>query len=195
MERAVERAVKSYGRLDILFNNAGISQPFTLTDQQAEEDWDRIIRVDLKGVFLGCKYAIPIMKRQRSGSIISTGSTAAVGPSAGILAYVAAKGGVITMTRALAMELAPANIRVNCISPGGIDTPIWNAYAAGGRAVEQLKEGYAAITPLRRLGTPAEIAHAALYFASDESAFTTGENLVVGGGATVGTVFDSAQVE
>jgi len=180
VEKMVKTTVDTYGRIDILFNNAGIMGAFAPTAKTTEEKWDLIMNINLKGVFLGSKYAIPVMLDQGGGVIVNTASTAGMDALPNLPAYSASKGGVILLTKAMAMEYGKKNIRVNCICPGGIRTPI---AAASGVAGEQSPlPGQ----PLRRIGEPEDVAQAALYLASDDSSYITGAALVVDGGWTSG---------
>jgi len=181
-ERMVKVVVETYGRLDILFNNAGVMGRFASTAKTTEEHWDRIININLKGVFLGSKYAIPVMLDQGGGVIINTGSTAGIDALPYLSAYSASKGGVIQLTKAMAMEYGSKNIRVNCICPGGIKTPIAAASGVPGEHVPLPGQ------PIRRIGLPEDVAYAALYLASDESSYVTGAVLTVDGGWTSGRV-------
>jgi NAD(P)-dependent dehydrogenase (short-subunit alcohol dehydrogenase family) len=186
IEGAIKATIDTYGRLDILFNNAGIHCPLNPLEEISEANWDKVLDVNLKGTYLGCKYAIPIMKKQRSGNIISTASEAGIKAMRGMSAYGASKAGIISLTKTLALELADFNIRVNCICPGPTLTPIFgkaNPNAEVGNIISHIADEI----PLGRLGKPEEIAQAALYLISNEAAFITGHVLVVDGGATVGT--------
>ena len=177
----VAETVRAYGRLDILFNNAGVPQAFTPVEEVSAAMWDQIMGVNARGVFLGCKHAVPVMKRQGGGVIISTASTAALRPRPGSNAYAASKGAVVTLTKALALELAPAKIRVNCIAPVAADTPMLPGFI-GNKPLEEGKRGLIATIPLGRLAQPEDIAQAALYLASDEASLVTGVCLEVDGG-------------
>jgi 3-oxoacyl-[acyl-carrier protein] reductase len=179
-ERMINTTVESFGKLDILFNNAGISLLPTPTEELQEELWDRVMGVNAKGIFLGCKYVIPVMKRQGSGVIINTGSASGVRPRPGMCAYCASKGAAIVLTKALAIELAPSGIRVNCINPVATETPM-SAWLATSEANKRVIE----TIPLGRFAKPREIALAALYLASDESAMVTGISLDVDGGRSI----------
>ena len=177
VEAMVQMTVERYGRLDCAFNNAGIpGKVGTSVIDYEEEDWDRVIAVDLKGVWLGMKYAIPHLEKRGGGSIISTASIAGLSGLSGIGAYCASKGGVIALTRAAAGEWAPKGIRINCICPGGIVTGI------AGRDPERARDNFARIHPLGRAGEPLDIANAALWLASDDATFVTGQAIVVDGG-------------
>ena len=184
VQRMVKSAVDAYGRLDILFNNAGMQGKYIMTADLPEETWDNIIATNLKGVFLGCKYAIPVMLNQGSGVIINTASTAGMLGLPGSQAYCASKAGVIQLTKSAALEYADKNIRINCICPGGITTPL----SGIGKALTDA----ASIPPfhqpqaMRRFGSPEEVAKVALYLASDDSSFVTGTLSVVDGGWSAG---------
>jgi NAD(P)-dependent dehydrogenase (short-subunit alcohol dehydrogenase family) len=183
----VAAAVQRWGRLDVIYNNAGIGGGEGSVADCTEEVWDRVIAVDLKGVWLGMKHAIPHMLASGGGSIISTASIAAVLGFAGLGAYGAAKAGVAELTRVCAIEYADRGIRANCILPGGILTPIIynNPGLAAPMDPEMLRPAMARMQPIPRAGLPEDIANAALWLASDESSFVTGQSIVVDGGYTV----------
>ena len=170
-------AVRNYGRVDILFNNAGIEGPSTKLANLKEEDWDRVIAIDLTSVYLGMKYVIPEMIKQGGGVILSTASVAGLVGFQGSGAYAAAKAGVINLSRLAALEYADKNIRVNCICPGVIETPMVER-VMGGRPRERIVRS----EPIGRLGRPEDIANAALFLASDESSFATGAPFIIDGG-------------
>ncbi len=172
-------AVERFGRLDVLCNNAGIQGGLAKTADCSEEDFDRTIAVNLKGVFLGMKYAIPLMLRTGGGSIINTSSMAALVAFPEMPAYCAAKGGVSMITKLTAAEYAAEGIRVNAILPGAIKTGMTDALPADYLA------GAIAGTPLGRIGTGDEIANLALFLASDESSFITGTLTPIDGGYTL----------
>ena len=184
---AVQTAVNRYGKLDILVNNAGITGtqasggPVSI-ENATEEAWDRVMAVNAKGVFLGTKYAIPEMRRAGGGSIINISSVSGlVGdrkPSAG--AYPASKGAVRLLTKATAIQYAGEWIRCNSVHPGLIETPMTDSTFPTPRD----REERIAITPIKRIGTPEDIAYGALYLASDESSYITGIELVIDGGFT-----------
>jgi NAD(P)-dependent dehydrogenase (short-subunit alcohol dehydrogenase family) len=184
VRKLIDGALESYGRIDVLYNNAGVGYSSTLSMRDIlktpEEDWDRVLAINLKSVFLTCKYAIPEMIKTGGGSIINTSSIAALIGGEDAHAYTAAKGGMISLSRALAVEFGPKNIRVNCICPGVIDTPMVEP------VVGPLKDASRPFrfSPIQRLGRPDDIAYCALYLASEESSFVTGSVFVVDGGVT-----------
>lgn len=185
-ERMVEVTVDVFGKLDVLFNNAGIPMAPTPVEEVEENAWIRIMDTNVKGIFLGCKYAIPIMKKHGGGVIINTASATGVRPQPCFSTYAASKGAVILLTKALAIELAPDKIRVNCLSPASVDTAMLPRFiddsgARNSRYEEEIK-GYINAIPLGRLVGPQEIARAALFLASDDAAMITGDNLLVDGG-------------
>jgi NAD(P)-dependent dehydrogenase (short-subunit alcohol dehydrogenase family) len=181
--RAVEETIRTFGRLDILFNNAGVFVPHTVPDC-TEEEWDETIDISLKGTFLMSKFALPAMIARGRGVIINNSSGWGLVGGDAAAAYCAAKGGVVLLTKAMAIDHGRQGIRVNCICPGDVETPMlpedarrrgmtWEAYLAG-----------AANRPLGRIGQPEEIARAALFLASDDASFMTGAALAVDGGGT-----------
>ncbi len=180
-ERMIRTTQDHYGRLDILFNNAGIGMPFIPVEEIEENFWHRIMDVNAKGIFLGCKYAVPFMKRQGGGVIINTASISGVRPRPGLSAYSASKGAAILLTKALAIELAPFKIRVNCINPVVVDSPFLTKSFDISK-LDEVKKAMVSTIPLGRLGQTEDIAHAALYLASDESSMVTGLSLDVDGG-------------
>lgn len=185
VERMVRMAVEEFGKLDILFNNAGIGmhKPF---DETSEDDWDRVIDVNLKGVFLGCKHAVPQMLKQGGGVIVNTASEIGLVGARNYAAYCASKGGVIQLTRALALELSDKKIRVICLCPGVTSTPLLERGIRNSPDPEARRASLIEGVPLRRIATPEEIARGALFLASDDSSFMTGAVLVMDGGATAG---------
>ena len=188
----VALAERQYGRLDILFSNAGIGIMVPVLEMSLA-DWRRQTAINLDGVFLSVKHAVPAMRRSGGGSIIITSSVAGLRGSIGLAGYCATKGGVRLFAKALAMECAMAgdNIRVNTIHPGIIDTPIWGKLpvAAGGRnAPIDPHERSRAGVPLARAGTAQDIANAVLYLASEQSSYVTGSEVVIDGGITAGSV-------
>ena len=179
-QRAVQTAESRYGRLDILVNNAGITIHGTI-EETSEADWDRIMAINLKGVFLGTKYAIPAMRRAGGGSIINISSGAGIAPAPGTsAAYAATKGGVRIFSKATAVQHAKDHIRCNSVHPGPVDTPMVRGPQTDPARLAELTGR----VPLGRLGTSAEIAYGVLYLASDESSYVTGSELVIDGGRT-----------
>ena len=174
--------LKTFGKLNILFNNAGIPQTSHNIEDYTEEMFDQVVNVNVKGVFLGCKYAVPIFKQQgKGGVIINTASIAASRPRPGQNIYAASKGMVVTLTRALANELAEVRIRVVAINPVAVDTPMFYGFI-GDRDESEARKSFVASIPLGRFAQPEDIAYAALYLASDESSLVTGSILDVDGG-------------
>lgn len=174
--------LETFGNLNILFNNAGIPQTSHNIEDYTEEMFDQVLNVNVKGVFLGCKYAVPIFKQQgKGGVIINTASIAASRPRPGQNIYAASKGMVVTLTRALANELAEARIRVVAINPVAVDTPMFYGFI-GDRDESEARKSFVASIPLGRFAQPEDIAYAALYLASDESSLVTGSILDVDGG-------------
>ncbi len=190
VQAMVAATVERWGRLDALFNNAGSGHSYCEVDEFDLERFQRDVMVLLGSCFLGVKYAAPIMKRQRSGSIINNGSTAGVTTDGSSAEYSACKAGVIHVTKVWATELAEHRVRVNCISPGAIITPIFWGGQTGHTAQEnaaraaRLTRWFEDSMPQGRAGAADDIAHAAVYLASDESVHVTGVNLMVDGGLT-----------
>jgi NAD(P)-dependent dehydrogenase (short-subunit alcohol dehydrogenase family) len=180
----VDHAVATYGRLDCLYNNAGVmpEADHSVTDTSVEV-WDQVMAVNLRGVFLGCKYAIPAMEANGGGSIINIASfVAIVGCSVPQDAYTASKGAVLSLTRSLAVQFGPKGIRTNAICPGPVETPLlmdWLVKDEDAKRIRLVRN------PTGRFGKPEEIVHMAVYLASDESRWTNGASLVVDGGITV----------
>jgi NAD(P)-dependent dehydrogenase (short-subunit alcohol dehydrogenase family) len=188
IKSAVERAVKEYGHLDIMFNNAGLVGAVGPIEAVSADDWDRTVAVLLRSVFLGIKYAVEPMRKAGGGSIISTSSVASFLPFPYGAAYAASKGAVISLSRAAALQLGRDRIRVNCICPGVVSTPIWGVMPGmDDPAVLEEVLGHAQTIP--RVGKPEDIANMALFLAGDESQWVTGQAMVVDGGFTVGPTF------
>jgi NAD(P)-dependent dehydrogenase (short-subunit alcohol dehydrogenase family) len=183
--RMVEITVNTWNRLDILFNNAGISVVGTV-ETLTEEEWDRVMGINLKSVFLGSKFAIPHMRRQGGGCIINMASSNGIRPFANRDAYSASKGAIISLTKGMALGFVKDNIRVNCLCPGTVETAILNGVASKLYPdMETARQAFMARQPMGRMGKPEEIAYAALYIASDEAAFMTGSALVIDGGMSL----------
>jgi NAD(P)-dependent dehydrogenase (short-subunit alcohol dehydrogenase family) len=191
VEAAVRRAVDAFGRLDVMFNNAGALGTVGPVDEIPVDEFDATMALLLRSAFLGMKYAAPVMKAQRAGSIISTSSIAGIVGGDAPHVYATAKAALLHLSRSVALELAPHFVRVNCIAPGGILTPLVMGGVSGVRQLEeQAKAGLARFQPIPRAGMPDDIAHTALWLASDESSFVTGQTIVVDGGATAGTPWE-----
>jgi len=178
VQSMIEAARTRFGRLDIIFNNAGVEGEQAPTADCSEENFDRVISINLRGVFLGMKYAIPLMIEGGGGSIINAASVAGLVGFPGLPAYCASKGGVIQLTKTAALEYAMQSIRVNAICPGVIWTPMVQRLAVSAEAEAAFRE----MEPVGRFGTPDDVASMALFLASDESSFVTGAALPVDGG-------------
>src|SRR5215468_952505 len=177
---AVRLATDRYGRLDILVNNAGIIIPRVAIEDRTVEEWDRVMAVNARGVFLGTKHAIPAMRRTGGGSIVNISSVAGIGQSLHQEpAYAASKGAIRIFTKVTASQHAKDNIRCNSVHPGPVDTDMFHSAFSDKEAMHRRLER----VPLRRMGTVAEIVTAVLYLASDESSYMTGSELVIDGGA------------
>ncbi|HEY8691470.1 MAG TPA: SDR family NAD(P)-dependent oxidoreductase [Chloroflexota bacterium] len=188
VRRLMETVRRECGRLDVLFANAGIGGFGTFLDRISEERWQRLLDVDLSGPFLCLKYGIPLLIESGGGSVILTASIGGLAAFPGSAGYSAAKGGIIAMARTAAIEYAAQQVRVNAICPGYIQTQL----SAGSHTDEQEREAFwgklASDTPLRRMGTPRDIANMALFLASDESSYITGVAIAVDGGVTAGNI-------
>ena len=179
----VDVVVEEHGRIDVLVNNAGFGFAATVVETE-EADWDRLMSVNLKGVYLGCKYVVPVMARQGGGSIVNTASAAGLVGVPDRAAYCASKGGVIAMTRAMAIDHVDEGVRINCVAPGTVESPYFDEIFAATDDPEGLRRLMEARHPMGRLGSPDEVAGSVLYLASDESSFVTGSVLSVDGGMT-----------
>ena len=182
VEAAVERTVDEFGRLDFAFNNAGVEQPVKPLDQISDDEFERLMEVDLRGVFLCMKHEVPAMLKNGGGVIVNTGSGAAIKGIAGQAGYCAAKFGVIGLTKAAALDYAAQNIRVNAVCPGYVDTPMMQRFTGG------TPEGWQKVlgnVPVGRPASPDEIAGTVLWLCSDAAAYVIGQALVVDGGQTV----------
>lgn len=186
VKNVFQEVQKKYGRLDILYNNASIylaEKDGRIVDIE-EDIWDRVIAVNLKSIYLFCKYAIPLMIKSGGGSIVNTASSAGVIGIPNCDAYTATKGAVIALTRSMAVEYGPKNIRVNCIAPAAIKTPMLGLSNLDNPNFDE-KSFLALRTPLRRYGDPEEIANIAIFLASDESSYINGAIIVADGGITI----------
>ena len=183
---AVDAAVARYGRLDVMFNNAGFGGALGPIDETSESDYDITMDVLVKGVFFGIKHAARVMKTQESGSIVNTGSVAGLNAGYSPHLYAAAKAAVIHLTRSTAVEMAEWNVRVNCVCPGFIATPLAAGLDADEEQMARFRETNANAQPLHRVGEPSDIADAVVFLSSDEAAFITGHAQVVDGGAMLG---------
>lgn len=181
VKKAVENVVEKYGKLHVLVNNAGIECTGSVTEL-SEESWDRVISINLKGTFLCSKYCAPRIAQSGGGTIINVASVLGLIGSKGEAAYCASKGGIISLTRAMALDFAGEGIRVNCICPGSVLTPTFKRVMTANGAYESSFAKNLEKIPLRRVAEPNEIAHAALYLASNESSYMTGSALVIDGG-------------
>jgi NAD(P)-dependent dehydrogenase (short-subunit alcohol dehydrogenase family) len=182
--KTVDRTMEAFSRLDILFNNAGVFFPNNAVDC-SEEEWDLTIDINLKGTYLMSKFALPYMIAQKYGVIINNGSGWGIVGGNEAISYCASKGGVVLMTKAMAIDHARQGIRVNCLCPGDVETPMLDEDArVRGMSWEEYHAQAVTHRPMGRMGLPDEIAKAALFLASDDSTFVTGATLVVDGGGT-----------
>ncbi len=192
----VDRAVAEFGQLDIMYNNAGIVGAVGPIAETRTDEWLRTIDIHLNGVFYGCKHAARVMIPRKAGSIVSMASTAGIMGGLGPHAYTAAKHAIVGLTKGVASELARHGIRVNCIAPAGMATPMVAALAGDPYAIEETKERLAAASPLvGRPGMAEDVANAALWLASDESGYTTGHTLTTDAGTTTGSANPPAFAE
>lgn len=182
--RMADAAVGEYGKLDILCNNAGIESVGTIVDV-SEEKWEKVINVNLKGTFLCSKYAIPRIIERGGGVVINIASVLGLIGSKGEAAYCASKGAIVSLTRAMALDFASQNIRVNCICPGSVLTPTFRRVIGSSGDYERAFKKNLEKIPLKRVAEPEEIAYAALYLASDKSSYVTGSVLVIDGGWSI----------
>ena len=186
-QRMVQQTIDTYGRLDILHNNAGVVAVKFLEDM-SEEEWDWLMGVNLKAIFLAIKYAVPHMKALGSGCIINTGSTSSFEGQYMTPAYCASKGGVVQLSKTLALDYAQYKIRVNAVCPGTVDTPLVRHHLENSTDPVRAEAIEKQLIPLKRFLQPEEIAHAALYLASDQASGVTGSALVIDGGTLAGYV-------
>lgn len=184
-EAAVAAAVARWGRLDVFFANAGVPQWPTPVEEVDEATFDRIMAVNVKGVFLGAKYAAPVMKRQKAGVFLVTASTSAIRPRPRVQCYTASKGAVIAMVKSLALELAPFGVRALAVAPVATETPMLPTFMGKQAVDEEGRARYIATIPLGRLNTPDDLAKAALFLVSDDARMMTGTCVEVDGGRCV----------
>ncbi len=186
VKAALDKTIETFGRLDAAFNNAGVEQVKKAMADITEEEWERIIGIDLRGVFLCMKYEIPLLLKQGGGAIVNTSSGAGVKGFEDQAAYVAVKHGVVGLTKSAALDYASENIRINVVCPGIIDTPMMDRFGGGTpEGKERELAGAAAAEPIGRAGKPEEIAAAVLWLCSDAASFVLGHALVIDGGQTV----------
>jgi NAD(P)-dependent dehydrogenase (short-subunit alcohol dehydrogenase family) len=182
VKAALDKTIETFGRLDAAFNNAGVEQAKAALADITEQEWDRIVAINLRGVFLCMKYEIPLLLKQGGGAIVNTSSGAGVKGFADGAAYVATKHGVVGLSKAAALEYAQANIRVNAVCPGIIDTPMMQRFSGD---TPKGRERVIAQEPVGRMGKPGEIAAAVPWLCSDAASFVLGHAMVVDGGQTV----------
>ena len=185
IQAAVNQTLARWGRLDVFYANAGVPQRPTSVEEVDEATFNQIMAVNVKGVFLGAKYAAPVFKRQRSGVLLITGSTSAIRPRPGVQCYSASKGAVHTLAKSLALELAPFGARVVAIAPVATETPMLATFMGKQEVDEEGMTRYRATVPLGRLNRPEDLARAALFLASDDAAMITGSTVEVDGGRCI----------
>jgi 3-oxoacyl-[acyl-carrier protein] reductase len=187
VERMIATAIDRFGRLDVLFNNAGLPQGFTPFEESTDDLYNRIFDVNVKGVFYGCRAAIPYMKAHGGGVILNTASTAGIRPRPGLAVYNASKGAVIILTKALAVELAPHRIRVVSICPVATDTPMLPSFIGVEQGADEAagRKRFIGTIPWGRLNRPEDIAHAAVFLASSDAEMVTGTAFEVDGGRDI----------
>ena len=181
VKKMINFVVKKFNKIDTLFNNAGIEQPVTPSHKVDVKIFDKIISINLKGVFLCSKHALPIMMEKKSGAIVNNSSISAFANVGGNIGYASSKGGVMSLTRVLAVEYAKYNIRVNAVCPGVIDTPMNERNLKRAVNKSQLKKKWKTVTPLGRVASPYELAQTVLFLSSNMSSFVTGVGLLVDG--------------
>ncbi len=183
VQAMVTAAMKRHGRIDILINNAGYGIAGSVVETK-EDDWDALMSVNVRGVYLGCKYVIPIMAKQGGGAIVNTASTTSRIGIKDRVAYVTSKGAVAAMTRAMALDHVDQNIRINCVAPGTIEGPYYEKMMAKMPDPAAWRQSLVTRQPMNRMGSPAEIAKAMLFLASDDASYCTGSTLFADGGWT-----------
>ena len=181
-QEAVRQTVDLFGKLDILFNNAAIIYPHKTLLETTEQEWTHTMDVNVKGIYLMSKYAIPHMVERDGGAIVNTASIYGLVGGQGAAAYCASKGAVVLLTKAMALDYADAGIRVNCVCPGSVDTPMLRSEMEDLGGYEQAAPIFAAKHALNRISSPEEVAHAVLYLVSEAASFVTGISLPVDGG-------------
>jgi len=182
VKAALDKTIETFGRLDFAFNNAGVEQRMAPAAELEEAEWDRIVNTDLRGVFLCMKHEIPLLLKQGGGAIVNTSSGAGDKGFKGQAAYVAAKHGVVGLTKAAALDYAPQNIRINAVCPGIIDTSMMGRFTGG---TAEGRETVIAQEPVGRMGQPEEIANAVLWLCSDAAGFVIGSAVIIDGGQTI----------
>ncbi|HLY37993.1 MAG TPA: glucose 1-dehydrogenase [Candidatus Binatia bacterium] len=182
----IDTAVSAFGGLDVLVNNAGFSHRMMPLWELPEEEYERVFATNVRGVYLGCKFAVPIMKARGGGVIVNTASIGAVAPRPGVTAYNATKGAVVTLTRGLAIEVAPFKIRVNAVNPVAAETGFVKTAVGVDRFPDEVRKQVVSTIPLGRLTEPRDVAAAVLFLASPEAEFLTGVCLPVDGGRSIG---------
>jgi len=184
VKRMVKGALAKFGRIDVVFNNAGILVEGTV-ENVSEKDWDRIMSINVKGIFLMCKEVVPIMLKQGKGAIVNNASCSGLVGDRSAIAYNASKGAVVLMTKCLALDYALNNIRANCVCPGEIETPMFHQEARSrNMPIDEYRKVLCEYHPIGRLGNPKEVADTVLFLASDDASFITGAAVSVDGGYT-----------
>jgi len=185
VQAMIAEATSGFGGLDVLVNNAGFSHRMVPLWELPEEEYERVFATNVRGVYLGCKYAVPVLKERGGGVIVNTASIGAIAPRPGVTAYNATKGAVITLTRGLAVEVAPFRIRVNAVNPVAAETGFMKTATGLDKLPDELRRQLVATIPLGRLTEPRDVAAAVLFLASDEAEFLTGVCLDVDGGRSI----------